>query len=76
MYNYRTLSIEQKIELLKNEIEKIKHEILISEIVYHAHGEDTFEHLFRDNIPLLKEKIKGIHLAIHNLEEELEDSKN
>ncbi len=65
--SYKLLPKENIIELLTNEIKKIEHEIAISELVYSLHGEDTFEDLFRDNIPLLQEKIEGLKLAIHNL---------
>ncbi len=68
--DYNLLSIDKKIGLLKKELEKIHHEIAISELIYNCHGEDTYEDLFRDNIPLLKEKREGILFAIHNLEQE------
>jgi hypothetical protein len=71
--SYKSLQKEKIIELLTNEIKKIEHEIAISELVYSLHGEDTFEDLFRDNIPLLQEKIEGIKLAINNLKYENED---
>ena len=68
MKTYRLLNVDEQIELLKKEVDKIEHEIAICELVYGCHGEDTYEDLFRDNIPLLKEKIKGILYAIKNLE--------
>jgi len=71
--SYKLLQKEKIIELLTNEIKKIEHEIAISELVYSLHGEDTFEDLFRDNIPLLHEKIEGIKLAIHNLKYDDDD---
>lgn len=64
---YSSLTDEEKMQLLKNEIKKTQHEIAISKLIYDLHGEDTFEDLFRDNIPLLEEKINGILLAIDNL---------
>jgi hypothetical protein len=64
---YDSLTVEDKIQLLKKEIKKIQHEIAISNLVYNCHGEDTFEDLFRDNVPLLEEKINGILFAIDNL---------
>ncbi len=69
IYNYILLSVDKKIELLKKELEKIQHEIAISELIYSCHGEDTYEDLFRDNIPLLQDKMNGILLAIKNLED-------
>jgi hypothetical protein len=68
--SYIFLPKEKIKELLINEIKKIEHEIAISELVYSLHGEDTFEDLFRDNIPLLEEKIKGIKFALKTLEED------
>jgi hypothetical protein len=68
MKTYRLLNVDEQIALMKKEIDKIEHEIAICELVYGCHGEDTYEDLFRDNIPLLKEKIKGILYAIKNLE--------
>ena len=68
MKNYRLLTVDEQIDLLKKEVDKIEHEIAICELVYGCHGEDTYEDLFRDNIPLLKEKIEGILYAIKNLE--------
>ena len=68
MKTYRLLNVDEQIALMKKEIDKIEHEIAICELVYRCHGEDTYEDLFRDNIPLLKEKIKGILYAIKNLE--------
>jgi hypothetical protein len=71
--DYVLLSHDKKIVLLKKELEKIHHEIAISELIYSCHGEDTYEDLFRDNIPFLKEKREGILLAIHNLEQDNEE---
>lgn len=68
MKNYRLLTVDEQIAIMKKEIDKIEHEIALCELVYSCHGEDTYEDLFRDNIPLLKEKIKGILYAIKNLE--------
>jgi hypothetical protein len=68
MKTYSLLNVDEQIALMKKEIDKIEHEIAICELVYSCHGEDTYEDLFRDNIPLLKEKIKGILYAIKNLE--------
>jgi len=68
MKDYSLLNVDEQIALMKKEIDKIEHEIAICELVYGCHGEDTYEDLFRDNIPLLKEKINGILYAIKNLE--------
>ena len=69
MVDYNLLSVEEKIILLRHEIGRIEHEIAICKLVYSCHGEDTYEDLFRDNIPALEEKIRGILLAIENLED-------
>ena len=68
MKDYQSLTVDEQIAIMKKEIDKIEHEIAICELVYGCHGEDTYEDLFRDNIPLLKEKINGILYAIKILE--------
>ena len=67
--DYRSLTHEEKTNLLNKELEKVQHEINISELIYSLHGSDTYEDLFRDNIPALKDKRSGITEAIKNLEE-------
>jgi len=74
MKNYSLLTVDEQIAIMKKEIDKIEHEIALCELVYGCHGEDTYEDLFRDNIPLLKEKIKGILYAIKNLENGWDDN--
>ena len=65
----KLLPVEEKITLLRKEIEKIQYEIDLCDLIYGCHGEDTYEDLFRDNIPLLEVKIRGILYAIKILEE-------
>jgi hypothetical protein len=50
-------------------LEKVEHEICISELIYSLHGIDTYEDLFRDNVPGLQAKKTGIVYAIKGLEE-------
>jgi hypothetical protein len=50
---------------------KIQHEIDVSNIVYDLHEEDTYEDLFRDNIPLLDDKRAGILIAIKSLKNKM-----
>ena len=50
-------------------MEKVEHEICISELIYSLHGTDTYEELFRDNVPNLQDKRTGIVEAIESLEE-------
>jgi hypothetical protein len=66
--NYSSLVYEEKLDLLNKELEKVQHEINISELIYSLHECDTYEDLFRDNIPMLKDKMNGIIEAIKNLE--------
>jgi hypothetical protein len=61
---YGLLSSQQQLELLKKELERVKHEINISKLIYSCHGCDSYEDLFRDNIPRLTEKMDGIQIAI------------
>ena len=61
---YHVLTHEEQIELLKKELSKIEHEINISKLIYSFHGCDSYEDLFRDNVPRLIEKMEGIQIAI------------
>lgn len=61
---YGLLSSEEQLELLKKELDKVKHEINISKLIYSCHECDSYEDLFRDNIPRLIEKMDGIQIAI------------
>lgn len=64
--DYRILPHEEKIELLKKELSKIEHEINISNLIYSFHECDSYEDIFRDNIPRLEDKKSGIEVAIKN----------
>lgn len=66
--DYSSLLYEQKLDLLNKELEKVQHEINISELIYSLQESDTYEDLFRYNIPMLKDKMNGIIEAIKNLE--------
>lgn len=65
--DYSGLSYIQKYDLLTTELNKVKHEINISKLVYQYHDSDCYEDLFRDNIPILEEKYNGIKHALENL---------
>ena len=67
--DYISLTRIEKLNLLNKELEKVQHEINISELIYSLHGSDTYEDLFRDNIPALNEKRSGIVEALKNLED-------
>ena len=51
--DYNNLSYEQRLKILNNELIKVKNEIEISKLIYSYHDCDSYEDLFRDNIPLL-----------------------
>lgn len=65
--DYNNLSYEQRLKILNNELIKVKNEIEISKLIYSYHDCDSYEDLFRDNIPLLKEKYNGILISIENM---------
>jgi len=65
--NYNGLSYQQKLKILNNELIKVKNEIEISKLIYNYHECDSYEDLFRDNIPILEAKYDGIMIAIENL---------
>lgn len=64
---YIFLTYKQKLTFLEEELKKVLHEIKISKLIYSLHGCDSYEELFRDNIPLLNDKKEGIIIAIKNL---------
>jgi hypothetical protein len=65
--DYNNLSYEQRLNLLKIELIKVKNEIETSKLIYSYHDCDSYEDLFRDNIPLLEVKYDGILIAIENM---------
>ena len=65
--SYMFLSNEEKLDLLQKELEKVKHDIYISKLIYSYHDCDSYEDIFRDNIPFLENKMDGILYAIKNL---------
>jgi hypothetical protein len=67
MNDYTDLSYDEKLDFLHKELDKVKHEINISKLIYTYHDCDSYEDIFRDNIPLLENKMKGILIAIENL---------
>jgi hypothetical protein len=71
---YGVLTREEQIELLKKELSKIEHEINISKLIYSFHGCDSYEDIFRDNIPRLEDKKSGIEVAIKNATNNYSDS--
>lgn len=62
-----SLSVDEKIDILEKEIVKHKNDIAVSSIVYNSHECDSYEDLFRDNVPRIKEICDGINVAIKNL---------
>lgn len=64
----------EKLELLNKELIKVKHEIKISKLIYNYHECDSYEDIFRDNLPMLKNKMNGILYAIRTLTNENEES--
>lgn len=65
--DYSMLSYIQKMDVLNKELEKIRHEINISKLIYEFQDSDIYEDIFKDNIPMLEDKYNGILFAIENL---------
>ncbi len=65
--DYTDLPHEKKLNLLNEELLKVKHEINISKLIYRYHECDSYEDIFRDNVPRLEDKLNGILIAIKNL---------
>lgn len=52
------------LSVLKEEYKKVQEEIDACELIYSLHGCDSWEDMFRDNVPELVEKLRGIQIAI------------
>ena len=65
--NIGNISDKDALQILSKEFIRIQNEIYISQLIYRYHDCDSYEDLFRDNIPLLEEKKEGIEIAIKNL---------
>jgi hypothetical protein len=74
--NSDELSFDETKKMLENELIKTKNEIAISELIYSLHDCDSYEDLFRDNIPLLQTRCNGIQIAIDNLTNKDDDDDN
>ena len=56
----RTLSLV----ILENELIRVENEITVSQLIYAYHGCDSWEDMFRDNIPELEQRCMGIQISI------------
>ena len=72
--NIHNISDEDALKILSREFIKIQNDIYISELIYSYHDCDSYEDLFRDNIPLLEAKKDGIRIAIINLKNRLKSN--
>jgi hypothetical protein len=63
--DYRGRSKAEKRRLVEDEYIAVDHEIKICKLIYSQHGCDSsWEDIFRDNVPQLKEKLRGIRIAL------------
>lgn len=62
---YKNDSQESRFFILKNAVASVTEEIDTSKLIYSHHGCDSWEDMFRDNIPELEEKVRGIAIAIN-----------
>ena len=74
--NSDELSVDETKKILENELIKTKNEIAISELIYNLHDCDSYEDLFRDNIPLLQTRCNGIQISLDNLHNNKHDDDN
>ena len=65
--NDESLSIEETKRIIQNELVRTKNEITISNIIYRYHECDSYEDLFRDNVPHLETKCDGIQISLDNM---------
>ncbi len=71
--NNNKLSLNEMERIIRNELIKTKNEITVSDIIYRYHNCDSYEEVFRDNIPALKIKIDGIQISLDNITNNNED---
>ena len=64
---YAERTREDQRRLLEDEYIAVQHEIQISQLVNACHNCDDWDDIFKDNIPRLKEKCRGIRLALEAL---------
>ena len=55
---------ENTLGILSDELIRVENEIEVSQLIYSLHGCDSWEDMFRDNVPELEEKCRGIQIAI------------
>ena len=55
---------ENTLGILSEELIRVENEIEVSQLIYSLHGCDSWEDMFRDNVPELEEKCRGIQIAI------------
>ena len=70
------LSIDETKRILQNELIKTKNKIIISQLIYNLHECDSYEDLFRDNIPALQTRFNGIQISIDNFNNKDNDSES
>lgn len=65
--NDESLSLEETKRIIQNELVRTKNEITTSNIIYRYHECDSYEDLFRDNVPHLETKCDGIQISLDNI---------
>jgi ribosome-binding ATPase YchF (GTP1/OBG family) len=65
--NDESLSLEETKRIIQNELVRTKNEIITSNIIYRFHDCDSYEDLFRDNVPQLETKCDGIQISLDNM---------
>jgi hypothetical protein len=65
--NDESLSLEETKRIIQNELVRTKNEIITSNIIYRFHECDSYEDLFRDNVPHLETKCNGIQISLDNI---------
>jgi hypothetical protein len=71
--NDESLSIEERKRIIQNELVRTKNEITTSNIIYRFHDCDSYEDLFRDNVPHLETKCNGIQISLDNINNDRDD---
>jgi hypothetical protein len=75
-YNWDKWSLQEKKQLLDLYLLISKKETHIFDLIYHYHGCDSYEDIFRDyNETYFHDKSSGVEIAINEINEQIEKNK-
>ena len=60
---------ETTLKILEDEMVRVQNEIEVNELIYSLHGCDSWQDMFKDNVPELEERCRGIQVAIDEIKQ-------